>query len=653
MVGFTYDNYDLTGQDMPGLGDQFGASMGEVAGASLRSGFEANPTVRILREQQRFNEEGRPEVVANHWDNYRDPRNQSTEMEDIARERGEAPRPQMMDPADIAKEFPLVKADAPMARSTAQSLQAHKQAEVDREHTISRNQSLVTGMAGRFGLEVLAGLIDPLNIASAFVPIVPEGMALMAATRAAGSLGTRVAARAGVGAIEGAAGQALMEPLNYALDRSELNDWTMASALRNIAFGAVMGGGLHVGLGGIVGRVDRLDPADRETIFKAALSQVVNEEPVNVKALLDFAEARKAYTDLERWHRAQEERMGPGTEPPVFPDATARANQLAEAEARLTTLRSEADRLRAEHGEATQRLKGETLDPESQARLEEVRDELRGVISKARRRDLQAEEQMLLEGVRPTRPDGLEAERTQAQAEGLAAALTRAEGRAAEADVALGKLRAVDDAATAEEAGQRRTADREARIEQDRTDSRERLIQSMMEKELRRFAHATGAALSPAEVRQLARDIRLSSAAERQQAIDLALQTVAKRGTNEPILAAADVIRPPTDGLKATAKAAADEVAAGARTKPISAELRAEQVKAEAIAATAPKVEGDYAKQLAEMTKDVQKLEQELKAEIAAGRSPDRGFELAAADKLEQDAKGLQEAVACLVRRGI
>ena len=57
------------------------------------------------------------------------------------------------------------------------------------------------------------------------------------------------AARAAAGAAASAAGMAAPEPMNAYLDNQDHEDWSMAQALRDIAFGGAMGGGAHV-LGG-------------------------------------------------------------------------------------------------------------------------------------------------------------------------------------------------------------------------------------------------------------------------------------------------------------------------------------------------------------------------------------------------------------------
>ena len=122
------------------------------------------------------------------------------------------------------------------------------------------------------GLGMLgASLLDPLNVGSAFVPVVGEARYLALLKGAAGA-GGRAAVRAGVGAVEGAAGMAMLEPLIYGAHAYLDDDYTMKDSLLNIAFGGFLGGGLHV-VGGRIG--DALAPGkwDRVATIEDAHAQ--------------------------------------------------------------------------------------------------------------------------------------------------------------------------------------------------------------------------------------------------------------------------------------------------------------------------------------------------------------------------------------------
>ncbi|HBM7739289.1 TPA: hypothetical protein LZ417_005308, partial [Escherichia coli] len=95
-----------------------------------------------------------------------------------------------------------------------------------------------------------ASLLDPLNIASAFVPVVGEARYANLLARAASPLG-RAGVRAGVGALEGAVGAAIIEPLPLLAAAQDQTDYGLSDSLANIALGGLLGGGLHT-VGGAI-----------------------------------------------------------------------------------------------------------------------------------------------------------------------------------------------------------------------------------------------------------------------------------------------------------------------------------------------------------------------------------------------------------------
>lgn len=124
----------------------------------------------------------------------------------------------------------------------------NQQDRIARQVAIEASPGGARSVAG-FGVSFAVSALDPLNIATAFVPVVGEARytALLAG---AGGIFGRSAIRAGVGAAEGLAGSVLAEPLIYGLNQQLQNDYTMVDSLSNIAFGTAFGGGLHVLAGG-------------------------------------------------------------------------------------------------------------------------------------------------------------------------------------------------------------------------------------------------------------------------------------------------------------------------------------------------------------------------------------------------------------------
>ena len=139
---------------------------------------------------------------------------------------------------------------------------------------------------GMFG----ASLVDPINVATAFIPwtkTITAARALEAA-RLSSSAGTRFLGRAGLGAIDGGISTAAIEPF-YALGRSNLgNDYDAFDSMANIAFGTVLGGGI-LGVGGVgtdaFRRLARREiPSDRFKGLSVDDIQLVQALDVELKA---------------------------------------------------------------------------------------------------------------------------------------------------------------------------------------------------------------------------------------------------------------------------------------------------------------------------------------------------------------------------------
>jgi hypothetical protein len=107
------------------------------------------------------------------------------------------------------------------------------------------------GSPVRGAASLLTGVVDPLNVASAFIPVVREQRAAAMLARAGEGFLARAATRAQIGAVEGVAGAALLEPLVAGLHTQLQDDYGMADSLVNLAFGGLLGGGLHSSVGAL------------------------------------------------------------------------------------------------------------------------------------------------------------------------------------------------------------------------------------------------------------------------------------------------------------------------------------------------------------------------------------------------------------------
>ena len=136
--------------------------------------------------------------------------------------------------------------DEPITKKAFDIMFERKKAENLRRDKISRAKGGV--LAGTVGIagELITTMLDPLNVASAFVPIVSQARFVSLAAR----FGT-TRARAIRGGTEGFVGASLVEPFVLAAASQEQADYNAYDSLINLSFGAVVGSGLHVGFGKI------------------------------------------------------------------------------------------------------------------------------------------------------------------------------------------------------------------------------------------------------------------------------------------------------------------------------------------------------------------------------------------------------------------
>lgn len=174
-------------------------------------------------------------------------------------------------------------------------------AEQAREDVFRRADKGFLAGAARFGVGLAASALDPLNIASAFIPAAgPARFALASAgfARPAAFLGTKtLSARLATGAIEGTVGAAIVEPLVVAGARARGSDYDEYDSFLNLVFGGVLGGGLHAGLGKLgdvldarrtVPDVVAAAPAEaREALTRTAVAQAAQGEVVEVGPIFE------------------------------------------------------------------------------------------------------------------------------------------------------------------------------------------------------------------------------------------------------------------------------------------------------------------------------------------------------------------------------
>jgi hypothetical protein len=210
---------------------------------------------------------------------------------------------------DAGLEGRLTIPDTGIATPTLDILMDRKKEEIRRQDILSRAPSGFGSKAQQLGMAFAASALDPLNVGLSFVPVVGQARYMRYLAGAKGILG-RTAIRAGVGAVEGAAGAAIIEPLIYSAKTQEQADYDMTDSLLNVAFGTVFGGGLHV-LGGLAAdagkalsparvakprieptidgmasRVDAMPLPEREIAMRTAVAQAMQGKAVDVEAVI-------------------------------------------------------------------------------------------------------------------------------------------------------------------------------------------------------------------------------------------------------------------------------------------------------------------------------------------------------------------------------
>jgi hypothetical protein len=267
--------------ELTGL-DNMDASWGSGFGAAFTEGMVRNPFPTIARGANRLQYLPSTDEFGNEM----------------------APRTpsRMLTPDEANEKYGIaghLKFDADIPEPIAQELRGLKQRELERQDTLRRAQS---GLGTQLTAGVVSSILDPLNVGLAFIPVVGQARFAAMAARV-GVPGARVA----TGAVEGAVGAALLEPIVLAGAAYEQADYDITDSLANVAFGGIIGGGLHLAGGAVMDRlaarreasafqraVDDLPRADQEALLRTAVAQVVEGRPVDIGPILDTVQTRRS-----------------------------------------------------------------------------------------------------------------------------------------------------------------------------------------------------------------------------------------------------------------------------------------------------------------------------------------------------------------------
>lgn len=214
---------------------------GDVFGAAFDEAFSTNPSTAAYRLEE-FSQQDQGRAAVMGPESYFGPNAGRLEPE-TPLVGAEQARDQVAG-AGLDIKIP----DQGIRQGALDILMQRHQEQLARQQIMARagGGSMPTKIAG----SLAASLLDPLNIASAFVPVVGEARYARLLAGAASPLG-RAAVRGGVGALEGSVGAAIVEPLPLLAAQQDQTDYGLSDSLANIALGGLLGGGLH-SVGGAV-----------------------------------------------------------------------------------------------------------------------------------------------------------------------------------------------------------------------------------------------------------------------------------------------------------------------------------------------------------------------------------------------------------------
>ena len=253
------------------------ADSGDVFGAAFDEAFSTNPSTSAFRLEE-LNQQDQGRAVVMGPESYLAPNAGRLEPE-TPMIGAEQARSQVAD-AGLDIKIP----DQGSRQGALDILMQRHQEQLARQQIMARANggSLPTKIAG----SLAASLLDPLNIASAFVPVIGEARYARLLAGAASPL-ERAAVRGGVGALEGSVGAAILEPLPLLAAQQDQTEYGLSDSLANIALGGLLGGGLH-SVGGAVSDALRRRLATETPAVETSLNSGAAARPVDAGRNLDL-----------------------------------------------------------------------------------------------------------------------------------------------------------------------------------------------------------------------------------------------------------------------------------------------------------------------------------------------------------------------------
>ena len=168
--------------------------------------------------------------------------------------------------------------------------------------TLSRSRGGFGLGAAQFGVAIAGSLIDPLNIASAFVPAI--GVARTATLAAKfGKNGGRFLA----GAANGMVGAAILEPIVLGAAYAEQdNDYNLMDSFLNVTVGGVLGGGMHLGFGKISDRIEASSQELKDKAYLLSVEQAAEDQAITAGDLHIITDNKVAESLIKRSRMARD-----------------------------------------------------------------------------------------------------------------------------------------------------------------------------------------------------------------------------------------------------------------------------------------------------------------------------------------------------------
>lgn len=173
---------------------------------------------------------------------------------------------------------------------------------LDFRTTLNRSKGGFGLGAAQFAVGFGVSMLDPINIASAFVPSVAVLRGASAAQKAfqfpnvaAKAVGAKKANRFATGMMDGAIGATLVEPLVIGAAAAEQDsEYGLMDSFLNVTFGAAFGGAIFYGAGKISDRYQKLPLKTKDEAQTTSIGQALADQEINVEPIINQGEAEVA-----------------------------------------------------------------------------------------------------------------------------------------------------------------------------------------------------------------------------------------------------------------------------------------------------------------------------------------------------------------------